>query len=121
LEVSTIFLSPKDGWPNPQIFPPDNYTLWSDGCKSLQDLSGLHSLRFNIIVWDFLHSNRKDHTLVNHDSLLSILEPLQGIKAPLYEVEMNLPIPEAVQTVLGETSFTLVVKERPYIERLFII
>jgi hypothetical protein len=83
LHVSTIFFTPKEDYSGHDRFPPENFTRWSDGCKVLQDLSGLHSLRFEIIVRDTEDSAMP--AAVDVEALGSILEPLDNIKAPLFE------------------------------------
>ena len=112
LHVSTMFLAPKRYWPAHEMFPPDNYKQWSEGCQAQEDLRGLHSLRLEIIVWDT--HDQKDAAAVEDDSLVSILEPLNRVTAPLFEVEMNLAIPKTVQKRLGTLAFMVVVKQRPY-------
>ncbi|KAF2806290.1 uncharacterized protein BDZ99DRAFT_523749 [Mytilinidion resinicola] len=101
----------------PIDFPPDGFNRWSSGCKALQDLRGLHSLHVDIIVRD--SAPPRDPAAVAFEALVSILGPLKGIEAPVFEVEMNFPIRETVQTALGQTNLTLLVNEWPYNWDLF--
>ncbi|KAF2463883.1 uncharacterized protein BDR25DRAFT_272402 [Lindgomyces ingoldianus] len=117
LNVSTIFLTPQRYWPEHERFPPDNYCQWSTSCETLQNLRGLRSLHVEIIVWDT--HEREDSTAVEDDALVSILEPLNHVSAPLFEIEVNIAIPETVLERLGKRTFTLVVKSRPYDRILF--
>ncbi|KAF2803252.1 uncharacterized protein BDZ99DRAFT_399750, partial [Mytilinidion resinicola] len=106
VHVSTLFLTPRPSWLR-SGFPPENYNKWSDGCKALQELRGLRSIRFEFI-------GREDGPAeADVESLVSVLEPLKDIKAPSFEVEMNFPIPDPVQAILGDTNFTLRFQQRP--------
>ncbi|KAF1962962.1 hypothetical protein CC80DRAFT_461435 [Byssothecium circinans] len=118
LHVSTIFLTPQRYWPeHKRWFPPDNYCQWPTSCATLQNLRGLRSLHVEIIVWDTFE--REDATAVEEDALISILEPLNHVSAPVFDIEMNMAMPETVLERLGKLTFTLVVKSRPYDRVLF--
>ncbi|ORY11550.1 hypothetical protein BCR34DRAFT_325393 [Clohesyomyces aquaticus] len=119
LHISTIFLTPESYWPEFEWFPPDNYKTWREGCSALEELRGIHRLRLEIGVFDTY--DRKNPTAVEENALVSILEPLSQVMAPLFEVEMNLAIPQAVRETLGKMTFTLVVKHRPYNTELYTV
>ncbi|KAF2489952.1 hypothetical protein BU16DRAFT_575483 [Lophium mytilinum] len=116
LHISTMFFTPKRYYSRDAgqrwDFPPDDFNRWSVGCMVLQDLRGLYSLHVDIIVRD--STPPEDPDAVVFETLVSVLGPLKDIKAPVFEVEINLPIPNTVQTALGITNFTLLVHERPY-------
>ncbi|KAH4227128.1 hypothetical protein HBI06_105060 [Parastagonospora nodorum] len=117
LNISTMFLTPQRYWPNHDAFPPDNYREWSTSCALLQSLHGLRSLQVEIIVWDTFERN--DPAAIEDDALTFILEPLNNISAPLFEVEMNMALPKSVLERLGKLSYTLVVRHRPYDDVLY--
>lgn len=107
-----MFFMPQALWQEYPVFPPDNYQQWSDACEALADLRGLLSFHLEIIVWDMYGNGSIE--LMDEDSLVSILAPLNRITAPRFEVEMNFAIPETVQRRIGTTSFTIVVRQRPW-------
>ncbi|KAF2492917.1 hypothetical protein BU16DRAFT_564219 [Lophium mytilinum] len=112
LHVSTLFLTPRSYWLH-QDFPPENYINWADGCKALQKLQNIRSIRFEILVKAY--EEREDGPAsADVEALVSILEPLKDIKAPSFEVETNFVIPDSVQAILGDTNFSLKVQHRPY-------
>lgn len=82
-------------------------------------MRGLHSLRIEMIVWD--HAHVQDTAVVDTESLSFILEPLNKISVPFFEVEMNWPIPNVMLTKLGQLAFTLVVRQRPFDYQLTIL
>lgn len=51
--------------------------------------------------------------------LRDILKPLKYLKATVFEVEINVEIPEKVWRDLGEVGFTVVVRERLYNKHVF--
>ncbi|EAT79525.1 hypothetical protein SNOG_13198 [Parastagonospora nodorum SN15] len=117
LNISTIFLTPRQYYPEHEWFPPDNYVQWPTSCAIVQSLHGLRSLQVELIVRDT--HDRKNETLVEEEALFSILKPLTLVSAPLFEVEINMAVPETVLKKLGELTFTLVVKYKPYEHSLF--
>jgi hypothetical protein len=110
MHISTLFLAPKDYMPAHKHFPPENFSQWPDTCRTLNKMQGLRSLRIEIIVWDFY---RKGSAFVDNMSLGHVLEPLNQITVPFFEVEMNLPIPDVVLERLGQLAFIFVERERP--------
>lgn len=99
------------------MFPPDNYGEWAASCALLSKLHGIRTLCVDMIVWDT--SERVDMTAVEDDALVAILEPLNQVSAPVFEVELNLALPENVLAKLGKLAFTLTVRKRPYDRVLF--
>jgi hypothetical protein len=91
--------------------------LGAEGCRALEGLRGLRSLCVEMVIGDVAH--RQDATMVDDDSLVAILEPLNRVAAPLFKVEINLAVNEMVRERLGEMAFTIVVKSRPYDTILF--
>lgn len=51
--------------------------------------------------------------------LLEILRPLNYLSAPIFMVEMNLPISQNIVNELGQLAFTPVLKVRPFDYTLF--
>ncbi|KAH3964650.1 hypothetical protein HBH70_126260 [Parastagonospora nodorum] len=117
LNISTIFLTPQRYYPDEEWFPPDNYRQWPTSCALVQSLHGLRSLQVEIIVY-YTHDHQNT-AAVEEDAILRILEPLNHVSAPLFEVEMNVAVPETVLEKLGTLAFTLVVRNRPFNDSLF--
>ncbi|KAF2681458.1 hypothetical protein K458DRAFT_309321, partial [Lentithecium fluviatile CBS 122367] len=120
LQVSTMFVPPMTTWPYVRELtawspgrrpPPDPYKDWAEACQALRDLRGLESLRVEIIFRN--DYNSRGPLMADHE-LVTVLEPLNHVKAPLFEVEMNVCVPETVHEMLGKSAFTTVVKQRPY-------
>jgi hypothetical protein len=111
LHISTIFLTPKAVMPARKHFPPEDFSQWPLACRTLRDMRGLRLLQIEIIVRDF---ERRGSAFVDNESLELILEPLSHISVPLFEVEMNMPMPETLLAKLGHFPFKLAVKQRPY-------
>jgi hypothetical protein len=111
LHISTLFLTPKEVMPAHQHFPPDNFTQWPASCHTLKNMRGLRSLQIEIIVWDF---HRKGSAFVDEESLELIFEPLNCISVPYFEVEMNMQMPDSLLAKLGQITFNLVVRQRPF-------
>lgn len=117
LSVSSSFLTPLENWIYDRGYPPENLTSWSEGCLALRELKGLHMLRFDIIIR--ANGDRKNPAAVDLDSIVAVLKPLKDLKAMVFEVEMTFNVPEAARIMIGETNFTLLVKDRPYNTRVF--
>jgi len=117
VNISTIFLTPQRYYPEKEWFPPDNYRQWPTSCALMQSLHGIRSLQVEIIVYHTHDHN--DTAAVEEDALFCILEPLNHVSAPLFEVEMNMGVPKTVLERLGTLAFTLVVKNRPFNDGLF--
>lgn len=117
LNISTIFLTPQRYYPEHEWFPPDNYVQWPTSCALVQNLHGLRSLQVELIVRDTF--DRSNETPMEEEALLSILKPLTLVSAPLFEVEINMAVPQTVLERLGELTFTLVVKYKLYDHGLF--
>jgi hypothetical protein len=110
MHISTLFLAPKEYMPAHKHFPPENFNQWPNTCRTLNEMQGLRSLRIEIIIWDFY---RKGSAFVDSTSLEHVLEPLNQIVVPFFEVEMNLAIPDVVLAKLGQLAFVFVEQERP--------
>jgi hypothetical protein len=63
--------------------------------------------------------HRQDATTVDGDSLVAVLEPLNRVTAPRFELEINLAVNKRVRERLGDMAFIIVVKSRPYNTVLF--
>ncbi|KAF2653294.1 hypothetical protein K491DRAFT_718128 [Lophiostoma macrostomum CBS 122681] len=105
LHVSTLFPSRTEALQTKRWEEREDPLQWSKGCEALEDLHSLLSLRLEIFVCGF--------DIVEEDVLVYMLAPLTRITAPMFEVEMNVPIPLSVQDRLGRLPFTLEVLERP--------
>lgn len=115
LNISTIFVIPERYKPIKEFFPPDSSQRWSEACLALKDLQGIQSLRLDIIVrYKFDYQAE-----LEDDTLVSILGPLNRVKAPLFEVELNSSIPVTALERLGKLSFTVVVRQRGYDNETF--
>jgi hypothetical protein len=110
MHISTLFTTPRRIMPAHKHFPPEDFSQWPNTCRTLNEMQGLRTLRIELIVWDFL---RKGSAFVDDLSLKDILEPLNEIVVPHFEVEMNLSIPDAVLARLGQLAFVFVERERP--------
>jgi hypothetical protein len=112
-----MFLTPKAFWPAGPMFPPDNYDHWTNACRALKELKGLRFLCVELVVGDtnFRHLS----TTVDDESLLAILQPLNGLRLDIFVVEISLEVNERVRERLGELAFTVVVRKRPYNSVLF--
>jgi hypothetical protein len=116
IHVSTMFLTPGRHMPAHKHFPPDNFTQWPITCQTLNEMQGLRSLRIEMIVRDIEYRNGSGS--VDDDSLVYILEPLNRISVPIFEVGMNMPIPDGVLAKLGKLTFIPIVRQRSFNNRL---
>jgi hypothetical protein len=112
VHISTMFLTPKRIMPAHGYFPPENFSQWPMVCQTLKDMQALRSLCIEMIVWDIEYCDGSGS--VDDESLAFILEPLNRVVVPVFEVELNIPIPDVVLTKLGQITFNLVVKQRPF-------
>lgn len=117
LQISTTFHTPRSMHGRGCEPPPENFRMWTDACKSLHDLRGLHSLCLDIIFRETTFSEVP--VAEDTESLLSIFEPIKNINVPVFEIEMNFPLSETFQPILGKRNCSIVVKERPYNWELF--
>ncbi|KAF1954804.1 hypothetical protein CC80DRAFT_549985 [Byssothecium circinans] len=109
VHISTIFLTPQISYPAYKHFPPDDYTQWPQACAILGNLYGLRSLQFEITIKDTSELLRAP---VEWDTVKTILEPLVHISCPIFEVAMNIVVPDSVLAGFGRLPFTLTVHER---------
>jgi hypothetical protein len=63
--------------------------------------------------------HRQDATTVDDDSLMAVLEPLNRVTAPRFELEINLAVNKRMRERLGDMAFIIVVKSKPYNTVLF--
>ena len=95
----------------------DDYAQWPQACHALQQLEGLRSLYMEISVY---HMGDEWKTVAVDDHwLIAILGPLCAVRAPLFEIEMNLAVPDDVYTRLKNPTFVIIVKRRPYDAEVF--
>ena len=106
VHISTVFLTPREYYPAHKHFPPDNYHEWPQACAIVGTLSGLRSLRFEITVADVLRES------IELDTVKAILEPLARLSCPVFEVAMNVAVPDGLVEGFGRLPFTLTVDER---------
>ncbi|KAF2182960.1 hypothetical protein K469DRAFT_635881 [Zopfia rhizophila CBS 207.26] len=97
--------------------PPDTLPNWNKICEQLKELPSLQSLRFDIMARgrEINYPFDKYKT----DLLMSILRPLKDIHAHIFEVELNVEIPNEVWKLVRPVNFTTVLKERPFNEEVF--
>lgn len=115
VHVSTVFLTPKESYPKYTHFPPDDYTQWPQACATLGSLCALRSLQIEITVKD---TTELPDVPVEWDTVNQILEPLVHISCPIFEVAMNIVVPDGVFAGFGRLPFTLTVHERQIDRRL---
>lgn len=58
---------------------------------------------------------------IDDQSFGLVLEPLKGLNACVFEVELNVQVPSSVRERLGSVPFTLMFKQRAYRDHLYII
>jgi hypothetical protein len=109
LHLSTMFLTPEEAMPAHKHFPPESFSQWTNACETLVEMRGLRSLQIEMTVRDLM---RKGPAFVDDESLELILKPLNQIIVPVFEVEMNMSIPDVVLARLGQLTFTFVEKHR---------
>lgn len=121
VHISTVFLSPTERWENGvhSGHPSEVYSVWDRGCRSIRCLPALRSICLDIIVWHSLKESRDDPSMISDQTLIRILEPIKAIEAPIFEVEINIPIPHSVLRSLGPVNFTVAVRRRPYNSTVF--
>ncbi|KAF2635432.1 hypothetical protein P280DRAFT_473832 [Massarina eburnea CBS 473.64] len=119
MNISTIFLMPLSDWP-PEYpsLPPESRAKWPVACQAIQKMRGLRQLYVEINVHDAY-----DRTMSAKDTELfvSVLRPLNSITVPSFEVELNRVLPDTVLQQLGKTTFTTIVKQRPFNPTIFLI
>ncbi|PVI01624.1 hypothetical protein DM02DRAFT_561213 [Periconia macrospinosa] len=116
LEISTLFLMPLNIWSGKRGFPPEHLQTWTLACEALKKLRGIRYLFVEMLVWDLF--DRVNASAVDDDSLVTILQPLNGLEAPHFVVEMNIAIPKSVLARLGKLAFVSLVKTRRYVRQL---
>lgn len=86
-------------------------------CQSLSQIKSLDSLTFDIIA-DYVYS--KSTPIAYKERILkSALEPLENLKARVFEVEVNLMVTQSFLDSLGDVNFTVKVRKRDLNNELF--
>lgn len=121
ISLSTVFLVPKklstDLFPPGRALPPENYNAWINACLTIGTLQNLQQVTIDMTIWNY--HNYRTTNVIEHDDFICILQPLRSIEAPLFEVELNVEVPEPVRTALGLGTFSYQKRDRPYNSKVF--
>jgi hypothetical protein len=112
INISTVFLMPLQLSGPSVCIPPEDYDAWNMACLALGAIDGLRSLRVDMTLWNI--NDWKTVNTVDHEALVRILGALRCIHVGLFEVEMNVEIPDSVMAVLGPLNFSIEQRHRPY-------
>ncbi|KAF2877038.1 hypothetical protein BDV95DRAFT_137646 [Massariosphaeria phaeospora] len=85
------------------LWPDERLDGWIGYCQCLREIPDLRTLRFEITM------RAKDYMWV----LKRVLEALQHLQARVFEVELNVDIPDDLLHELGTLRFQTIGKERP--------
>lgn len=96
---------PADFWR-----PPDNRCQWAAACGVLTSLQHLQYARITVLL--LCQTEQHRHEDSNAPLLCKILEPLSGVRATVFTVEIA-ELLEEMRERLGDTPFRLVEREAP--------
>lgn len=101
----------------PRTEPPEILDNWRRCCQLLRDSDSLRSIHLDIII---RASSRSLLWMpVEENTILEVLLPLEDVKAQIFEIELNVPIPQLVMEVLGSVNFETTIRQRPHNHAVF--
>jgi hypothetical protein len=98
--------------------PPEVLDDWKECCQLLKDSPNLRDLRLDIIVRTTTHSMGRP-VRIQDNRICDVLLPVKDVRAQIFEIEINVAVPEPVMTLLGPVNFKTSVKQRPYNDFVF--
>jgi len=70
--------------------PPEDYDTWSTACTTIGNLHNLQCITVDLMIWN-LHDKDSANTIntILPEDFIAILEPLNQIRAKIFEVELK--------------------------------
>jgi hypothetical protein len=120
VNLSTTILTPRRNFITSRgSFPRESYLDWEDACCALATLGELRLLRIEMTIWaQFAFHDVKAGT-PEPESLIFIFEALKQVHAEVYEVGLNVDLPEQVLDALGNIPFRILRLKKQYDRKTF--
>jgi hypothetical protein len=120
INLSTTLLTPKRRFTTSRgTFPKESYLDWKDACTALATLLELRLLRIEMTIWDQFGYHDIHAGTPEPESLIFILGALKQLRAEVYEVELNIDLPEQVVDALGNVPFKILQLKKQYDRETF--
>ena len=120
VNLSTTILTPRRNFITSRgSFPRESYLDWEDACCALATLGELRLLRIEMTIWALFAFHDINAGTPEPESLISIFEALKQVHAEVYEVELNVDLPEQVLDALGNIPFRILRLKKQYDRKTF--